>query len=126
MFMISCAKDPMGLNNPINRRLDSSIAVRISQIKADPSGTKEFDVFKVDQDIKGFWTTINLYNACTQTSENADKYFEDWALKLHLDKNAFISATALDTKPQIIVAIKTNELRLLNAIFQTKATKAGE
>jgi hypothetical protein len=126
VVVLTSCNDPMGLNSPLNKQLDSTIANRIFRLKADTSSAKDLiqgisiDVSKVDLDIRGFWTRINLFDACTRTSEKADKYFDDWILKLHLDQQIFIKATELHLKPEIIVAIKTNELKLLDRILLEK------
>lgn len=110
VVLTSCGKDPMGLSSPINQQLDTAIANRVSRLNT-------VDASKVDKEVKGFWTSINLYDACTETSEQVDKYFDNWTLKLNLDKEFFTKVTQIHMKPEIIVAIKKNELKLLDNIL---------
>lgn len=106
----------MELDSSINRQLDSIIQNKINILQKDTN----LNITKIDQDIREFWTKINLFDASTNKSELADKYFNEWSLKLNLDKNFFITTNSLDMKPEIIVAIKTNELKLLNELLQRK------
>jgi hypothetical protein len=121
--LAACGTDPMGLNSSVNRQLDSAITNRVARHQSILLNAKNLnekisiDASKVDKDIRGFWTTINLFDACTGTIEKADKYFDDLASKLNLEKEFFIKATQLHSKPEIIVAIKKNELKLFDLIL---------
>jgi hypothetical protein len=111
----------MGLTLPVNKTLDSTIASKVNKLKADTSALKALhlsaqDVSKMDSTVKSFWKPINLYEACTENSQKADQYFNDWAVKLNLDTGTFIKTTNLDIKSKIIVGIKKNELELLQRL----------
>lgn len=121
VFVIVFGKDPMELNSQVNQQLDAAIANKVLALKSQPKATKEanrvfYNIEKIDSDIKAFWTSIKIYDACTRTCRNADLYFDEWAQKLNLDKQAFIKLSEQGQKPDSIVAIKKNELKLLDEI----------
>lgn len=120
-ILTSCDPDPMGLRSAANRELDSLINDRLhstaGKAMAGGSGVGATGLNQIHQQISEMWNTINLYDACTSNCEAADLYFEEWSARLHLDKQAFLKVSAILAKPQVIVAIKQNELTLLNGIL---------
>jgi hypothetical protein len=126
LVITSCSSDQMGLNSPLNKQLDSCIAEKVSSLNRKTIITNDsiqnisIDASLIDMEVKGFWTTINLFDACTTKSVKADNYFNNWTLKLNLDKQYFIKLTEISMKPEIIVAIKKNQLKLLEYILSEK------
>ena len=121
-FGTSCS-DPLDVQNSINKHLDAEIANRIvilthgKEDKLSLSQVDRLDPEKMDKEIKKIINSINLYDASYKATLKADSYFGAYAQALGLDKEVFIKTFSLDTKPEVIVAIKLNELALLDLLL---------
>ena len=121
-FITSCS-DPLDVQNSINKHLDAEIANRIviltygKENKPAPSQVDRLDPQKIDEVFKGIVKSINLYDASYKAMSEADAYFGAYAQALGLDKEIFVNISSLDTKPEVIVAIKLNELVVLDRLL---------
>lgn len=80
--------------------------------------TKMQDILKVVSDINKMAGSINVFDGSQQTTKKADNYFSDLAVKIKSDNKSFIKVSNLQDKPDIILAIKINEITFLDRILQ--------
>lgn len=126
--LVSCDGDPMGLNSFYNKQLDSNITLKVARLNKEIQNAKAEDqkihsaASKIDAKVRSFWTKINLYDACTQISKDADLYFDSCAARSNLGKDFFINLEGLDEKPEVILAIKKNEIKLLDHFLLEKTS----
>ncbi|MDI1353490.1 MAG: hypothetical protein PSX36_01140 [bacterium] len=124
--LFTSCKDPLQLNNPINKYLDSEILDRISGISegnknsVNVSRINVHEVLQADEEIKTLVSSINLFDGSTDIMAKADNYFEKYASNHKGEKLDFIKISTLDSKPEMIVALKLNELALLDRVLMAK------
>jgi len=74
IFFVSC-DDSLDRGNATNKRLDSEIANRITQLSVG-KGNEAFNPEQIDKEVKAMHGKINLYDASTEVMKQADVYFK--------------------------------------------------
>ena len=121
LWTLTGCDDPMQLKSPENKRLDSAITERLSklllQARIDSLNVLASELTKIDSAVKRMTGKINLFDSSIPVQHQANKYFSDWTLQLGLKENPFLNINAIQNKLSVIVALKQNELMLLEHVF---------
>lgn len=117
-LFFSCG-DPMGLKSLPNQNLDTRIALCLSQF-SDSTSPKGIYARRIHYETQKLVSTINLFDACRWEMAQANALFKRQARDRGLDKTLFIDLDTLGTKAKIIIAIKRNELVLLDHALSMK------
>ena len=123
LVVLTACNDNLGLSSPINIHLDKEIENKISLLSNIDKVTKYQnieiqDILKICADINKLHGSINLFDGSQQITKNADKCFAYLATKIKSDDKTFIIVSDLRNKPDIILAIKINEITFLDKILQ--------
>ncbi len=124
LLLSFCSPDPLGLKSPDNQKLDRAIAIKIRDSKRKYAHHATFNaiIAGIDATCKSLWTSVRLSDNSHPTVRMADIYFESWRKNLSRSQPTFAQLKNVESKPELIIAIKTNELKLLEAVLtQEKA-----
>jgi hypothetical protein len=123
-FLCLSCKDPLGLKEPIPVHLDKAITAKVallSNIDQD-SGLRYkisfVEIQKILADIHLIQDGINLFDGAQQKAKEADSYFDSLAIRLKENNATFIKLVGVDMKPDLILALKLNEIAFLDIIIQ--------